>query len=178
MSEFSGKCDFADHVEIFGVENVLKSEVFVGNKKLNPKCYADLIPYFPHLVSCFVKNGTNTTVKLTEKSYVDYQEADMLRSYLNSILREYDKCRREKKEFDAEKAAQEVSFYKHNIEAIRELAERVAMNGRKAEIDDIHLSVSEHYRKRLIEEMIKNRVDPARWGYGRLCEEGVSFEDY
>ena len=33
MSRFSGKCDFFDEIEIFGLEHILNSEVYVGDSK-------------------------------------------------------------------------------------------------------------------------------------------------
>lgn len=33
MSRFSGKCDFCDEIEIFGLDHILNSDVYVGDSK-------------------------------------------------------------------------------------------------------------------------------------------------
>ena len=77
MSKFSGKCDFCDEIEIFGLEHILNSEVYVGDNKepLKLTCLADCVPYFPHLV-CLSHHDTKKNcghIWLTEKSWVDIE---------------------------------------------------------------------------------------------------------
>ena len=36
MSNFSGKCDLYDHIEIHGLENTLKSKIYVGYDSKEP----------------------------------------------------------------------------------------------------------------------------------------------
>lgn len=77
MSRFSGKCDFCDEIEIFGLEHILNSEVYVGNSEepLKLTCLADCVPYYPYIVSIAhhdnVKNCSY--IRLTEKSWVDIE---------------------------------------------------------------------------------------------------------
>ena len=75
MSKFSGKCDFYDEIEIFGLENILKSKVYVGENKepLNLTCREDCIPYYPYVVTCSVKTNNVGTIHLTSKSWVDIE---------------------------------------------------------------------------------------------------------
>lgn len=76
MSRFSGKCDFFDKIEIFGLENILKSKVYIGSEKepLVLKNRKDCIPYYPYvIVSSFSTNGIGT-FRLTSKSWVDIEE--------------------------------------------------------------------------------------------------------
>lgn len=78
MSKFSGKCDFCDEIEIFGLEHILNSEVYVGDSEepLKLTCLADCVPYYPHIVSVAshdnVKN--RSYIRLTSKSWVDIEE--------------------------------------------------------------------------------------------------------
>ena len=77
MSRFSGKCDFCDEIEIFGLEHILNSEVYVGDSEdpLNLTCLADCVPYFPHIV-CLSHHDTKKNcghIRLTDKSWVDIE---------------------------------------------------------------------------------------------------------
>ena len=49
-----------------------------------------------------------------------------------------------------------------------ELANRVKINGKKASTDGLHLSIYDFYRKELVEEMVKNGLNPADYGYERF----------
>lgn len=77
MSRFSGKCDFCDYIESVGLENVLKSKVYVGGdaQPLALHSMADCVPYFPYVISrSFTTQGTGT-IYLMSKSWVDIEEA-------------------------------------------------------------------------------------------------------
>ena len=96
MSKFSGKCDFYDHILINGLENILKSKVYVGRSRepLKLTCEADCIPYYPYVISaCCCTHGVGT-IYLTERSWVDIEEKqighlpahDMYRAFLQEEL--------------------------------------------------------------------------------------------
>ena len=78
MSRFSGKCDFCDEIEIFGLERILNSDVYVGDSEepLNLTCLADCVPYFPHIVSIAHHDNVKkrSYIRLTAKSWVDIEE--------------------------------------------------------------------------------------------------------
>lgn len=102
MSRFSGKCDFFDEIEIFGLEHILNSEVCVGDSKepLKLTCLADCVPYFPHIV-CFSHhdNAKNCGhIRLTEKSWVDieaerYGEHNIHEHYRQVLREEIERAR-------------------------------------------------------------------------------------
>lgn len=77
MSRFSGKCDFCDEIEIFGLERILNSDVYVGDSEepLKLTCLADCVPYYPHIVSvAHHDNVTNRSyIRLSSKSWVDIE---------------------------------------------------------------------------------------------------------
>lgn len=97
MSRFSGKCDFCDEIEIFGLEHILNSEVYVGDSEepLKLTCLADCVPYFPHIV-CLSHHDTKKNcghIWLTDKSWVDieaerYGEHQMHEYYRDELRRE------------------------------------------------------------------------------------------
>lgn len=76
MSRFSGKCDFCDEIEIFGLDKILKSEVYVGDsdEPLKLTCLADCVPYYPYVVVTSACSGDRATIRLTSKSWVDIEE--------------------------------------------------------------------------------------------------------
>lgn len=78
MSRFSGKCDFCDEIEIFGLDCILNSKVYVGQSAdpLELHCLADCVPYYPYIVSSsYMDNvGKRGVIRLTEKSWVDIEE--------------------------------------------------------------------------------------------------------
>lgn len=77
MSRFSGKCDFCDEIEIFGLERIMNSDVYVGDSEepLKLTCLADCVPYYPHIVSvAHHDNVTNRSyIRLSAKSWVDIE---------------------------------------------------------------------------------------------------------
>lgn len=78
MSRFSGKCDFCDEIEIFGLEHILNSDVYVGESKepLKLTCLADCVPYYPYIVSVAHHDNVKkcSYIRLTSKSWVDIEE--------------------------------------------------------------------------------------------------------
>lgn len=78
MSRFSGKCDFCDEIEIFGLEHILNSDVFVGDsaETLRLTCLADCIPYYPYIVvmSYHDRATGRGHIRLSKKSWVDIEE--------------------------------------------------------------------------------------------------------
>ena len=131
----------------------------------------DLIQYYPYIVSsaCYNIKG-KSVIYLSSESWVDYEERDYLEFRLKDLLRIYNRCKRKKIEFNVEEALKEVVWRNWDIEPIRELANRVEKNGKKATVDGIHLKMHEHYRRELAIEMIKNGLNPEDYGYGRFVE--------
>lgn len=172
ISSYSDRCDFCDHIYFSGVENVLKADIYVGDKKLEAKEYRDLIPYLPYIIGIFIggKDG-DSYIRLSKESYVDSYERETLEWYLKNLLRIYNRCKRKKIPFNKEAAVHEICFDHHNEDIITELANRVAQFGRKAKIDGLHTSYGDFYRKNLVDEMIKYNIDPADFGLERFLED-------
>lgn len=96
MSKFSGKCDFYDEIEIFGLDRILLAKIYVGESDypLPIKTYTDCIPYFPHIVtmSFYDKEKDVTIIRLSEKSWVDIEERRYgkmpIHDYYRQLLKE------------------------------------------------------------------------------------------
>lgn len=158
MSRFSGKCDLYDHIKICGLENTLKSSIYLGwdnEEPLDIKEERDLVPYYPFVISCGAFEHGVGTMHLMSKSWVDYEEEDVLEAYLQQILKIQRRCKRKKVEFNVDEVFEEVCYPFYFHEEIKTLIERVKECGKKATYDGIHLSSKNYYRDQLVEEMIK-----------------------
>ena len=171
MSKYSGKCDMADTIAIHG-ERILNAKIYTKNSNapLQINDVKDLIPYYPYTIgSAYFDNTEGTSViYLSAESWVDYEERDRLTFYLQHLLRIYNRCKRQKVEFDIDTAVNAVCWHGWNQEPITELANRVKVNGKKATIDGLHLQMHERYRRELVAEMVKNGLNPANYGYARF----------
>lgn len=78
MSRFSGKCDFCDMIDIFGLDHIINCDVYVGNNEepLKITCREDCIPYYPYVVSMSSMDTKNKNgyIRLTTRSWVDIEE--------------------------------------------------------------------------------------------------------
>lgn len=98
MSRFSGKCDFCDDIDIFGLERILKSNVYLHGREepLKLTCKEDCIPYYPYIVSsaCYLRDGAST-LHLSNHPYTDEiakyspRAAEHYRSELRAEALEY-----------------------------------------------------------------------------------------
>ena len=166
MSRFSSVSDLKDHIEINGLENTMKSKIYVGDKLLDVKEPKDLIPYYPHTIAMAVcKNGIGD-IYLSKRSYVDVAEEDSLTLYLETMIREYERCKRKNIEFMYDNV--EMVLGCHYEEQKKELFERVKEYGDKATIKGIHLPYKERLKKDLADEMLKHGLNPADYGYERF----------
>ena len=173
MSRYSGKCDLADEIAIFGLENVLASKIYIGDstEPLGATTYKDLIPYLPYTVSgaCY-HSGQQEIRWLSKESWVDREEREILNMYKNILVKYYRKCKRNHEEMDIKKAIEYVAFAPS--EEIYKLAVRVKTQGDKASIDGLHTPAKDMYRQLLVDEMCKYGIDPVEYGYERFVEQG------
>lgn len=86
MSRFSGKCDFADTISIYGIDFIIKNcKIFQNNKELKLNKHS-IIKYFPYLVSSMgMSKGSDGTINLTSESYVDSQNKERIKWYLEDL---------------------------------------------------------------------------------------------
>ena len=159
MSEFSGKCDFCDHVWDKDDDYFARSDFYVYTKgrehKLEINNKHDAIKYYPFLIGFggFEKDRAN--IHISSDSFIDVEERERLKSNLAYVLRYWRRCKRKKVRFDKNEALKEVSFIAIQ-DYEREIVERVAKYGDKAVLDDIHIPMHEYYRKRWYEHMVEN----------------------
>lgn len=77
MSEFSGECDFKDEIEIFGLNHILNSNIYVGTSDVSLKltCLNDCVPYYAHLVLMEAHDNKNHRgiIRLTSKPWFEIE---------------------------------------------------------------------------------------------------------
>ena len=92
MSKFSGKCDFCDEIEIFGLDHVLNCNVYLGDsdKPLRLTCLEDCIPYYPHIVAAAGMDNVHKAgvIRLSKQSWVDIEEERYGHFKMHDIFRE------------------------------------------------------------------------------------------
>lgn len=154
MSEFSGKCDLCDTLEIFGDRITPdNTEIFVGDiGPLKFKDKTDLIPYYPFLEAMMSTSQDFTHIVLSKDSYIDREENEILQSHLDDVLKAYRKAKRKKETFDfafVEKECHGFWIMKESKLIYQILTKRVQEKGDKATYEGLHLWVQNMYRENL-----------------------------
>ena len=103
MSRFTGKCDFFDDCEMIRTpeEIVERSDIYLGDAKVEIKTPKDLIPYYTHIVAsaCYNKDEGNT-INLSKESFIDSEEKELLVWRIMDAIKFARKAKKEKKPFD------------------------------------------------------------------------------
>lgn len=158
------------------LDKIFKQNINIAEtyyKKVKYNSIKDLIPLYPYIISfCSIDNtnSNNSVVWLSMKPFTDTEEEEILGFYLEDLIKIYNKCKRNKIEFDVDNAVNTVCFQGHNKNVITELANRVKEHGKRAKIDGIHTDTHEYYRQKLVDEMIKNEINIADYGYERFIK--------
>lgn len=171
MSRFSGKCDIYDTlIEIHGIDDNYdwsKLEMYHEDEKLDIKSIKDLVPYYPYLTAVMCSNRDKIYIRLSQTSFVDRHEREMMNIRLNDVKKYYRKCKRNKTEFIPEEVVKKYSMWgSDNI--YLELAKRVKEHPYTQNISGIHSNMAQWYRQELYEEMIKYGYDEdysRKWCY-------------
>ena len=156
MSKFSGKCDVFDWFGDDSDEFITNSNIKIRETTLNIKNRKDLIPYYPYLVASGGRDKNKCTVFLTEKSYIDIEEEESLKTDLKSLLDYYDKT---KDKYDENEAYKIIQPFGWNRKYSHELVKRVKEYGHDATIEGLHDPTHERYRQEFCDYMIKNGYD-------------------
>lgn len=103
ISRFTGKCDFFDDCEMIRTpeEIVGRSDIYLGDAKVEIKTPKDLIPYYTHIVSsaCYTQDNGNS-IHLSKESFIDSEEKEFLVWRIMDAIKFARKAKKEKKPFD------------------------------------------------------------------------------
>lgn len=87
MSKYSGKADFYDVINIWGIDTILECEVVVNDKVIEAKSINDFKPYFGTLISGMSINkekneaGKYDRIVLCNKPYYKQREDEIREIY-------------------------------------------------------------------------------------------------
>lgn len=191
MSIFSGKCDVYDHFCMIGcdentteedIEKEIKNTNFYirtrdGKRhRLMINCIRDLVPYYPYLIVVGAFSNSHSTIELSNRSFVDSEEDEIMSWRLNDLKRIYRRCKREKKEFnfDYVKKVQGDFLtsdpnYKLMIKIVSDNKDNTCINDLYK--NNIHNHMSEYYRNELYETMIA-------YGYSKIESYNWCFNEF
>ena len=187
MSRFCGKCDFydcfcmiaGDGDETKIMANLPKLKLYVYGKDgrahlIKTETIKDITKYYPYLeaVGCGEKDGSRV-IYLASDSFIDQEEREHLGYYIKDVYKYYNKCKRTKTKFTADECVGVVGSWWTNTELIYKIADRVEKDGKKAEFDDLHLPMWEHYRRDWFEEMVRvgySEVEAYNWCFKGLFD--------
>ena len=163
MSLYSGKCDFCDTCEIHNVDNILKSNVYIGWNIIPLKFESekDLIPYYPYIVGSSATTNGVGEIRLSTESYVDRRERESLEFYTKECQRYVNKCKRKEEIINIEHFDNQ--YYR---DVYRKILIRLVDKTKEFTLDGIYLPMAEHYREELYREMLKNdysEYDSKKW---------------
>ena len=153
MSRYSGKCDLCDSIETVGIDKFLKEcEIYTKTSNLVPlkiESEKDLVPFYPYL--CWLK--TNNKYYLCNDNYINEEENEIKEWYLKDIIKEYKKAKRNKTEFNPKYlgGVNRNKVWDSIVEIVRQKGEKTTLE----DLEDIHSTMSEYYRKEWYEELIR-----------------------
>lgn len=173
MSMFSGKCDLADHMwicndteedvqrEIDKTDFYLHRPSGLCGHKLDIHTIKDLVPYYPYLISmAYGSKEDRNKVWISSESFVDSEEKERIGWYIDDVLKYYRKCKRKKIPFIKEECIKNSFWGERHSDFFSDIIDKIIENNFKytpedAFYDGFHLSLHDHYRKSLYEEMVK-----------------------
>ena len=167
MSKFSGKCDFYDGFVMIDsdgeddeiIENIKKLKLYIQGvddrshlvKSDNIK---DICKYYPYLEKLATHNReTGYRIYLSDDSFIDIEEKQYRDYIVADVMKYWRKCKKNKVEFKEDECLE--ALWWTPTDELKEIIHRVAIDGKKAEFDDIHFSLWEHNRRKWFEELVK-----------------------
>ena len=99
MSEFSGKCDFYDHVKDCDIDSIVNAKIEVGDTPIKITQIKDCALYYPHIITCCCYIDGKANITLTSDAWFNIEENRCLNFDLETAKREYHRCKRKKEEF-------------------------------------------------------------------------------
>ena len=162
ISIYSGKADVADWFDDCDNEYLKNSELYLSGQivPLKIENQHDLAPYYPYLVVIGCGKDNHAVVHFSEKSFVDSEEEERLSWRLRDIQKYYRKCKKNKIPYTVENAISQACLFTVS-ENDRKIAEIVGQHGNRVTVHDliykyrIHSPLHEHYRKELLDEMVR-----------------------
>lgn len=182
MSMYTGKYDFADRISSYNSleEALKKTKIYAFGHDLVPlamKEPKDLVAYYPYLIGIAVGNKEGyQAIHLSSESYIDTSERERLEWVLRDAKKYYRKCKRKKEDFNVEECLKKICFFDQK-DYKRQVVERVAKDGEKADVDGIHIPMFDYGRRIWYKDLVDagwDEMQAGMWVFGlsRWFKEG------
>lgn len=179
MSQFSGKCDIYDRIEMISCdtdeeiqEYIDKTKFYIMHEKRKHELHItnrkELALYYPYLETMGYHSEGFNVIHVSSDSYIDMHEKEHLEILYDYIMKIYKKCKREKKPFIEEDVLAQCWS---PSEEVKEIIRRIAKDGRKATLDGIHTKMAEHYRRGWYDTLVSlgwDEIFAFNWVYKEL----------
>lgn len=171
----SGKYDFEDHCTMFSNPRDLinKYKIYAFGNDVVPLKFEkpeDLIAYYPYIVSMSYGNNDGTgTIYLSQRSFIDTEEEEMLGWKMDHVKVVYRRCKRNHIPFDRKAAEKAISIFDELRPFEKEIINRVERDGEKASTEGIHDIMHDNMRDKWYKLMVDNGWEESiayRWVYG------------
>lgn len=169
MSEFSGKCDFFDSVVAIHCDGdtgekleefLARTDIYVLGKdgrdhKIEVNNEKDACKYYPYLesIAAFNLHEGRNCIHLASDSFIDQEEREHIGWHIRDGKKYWNRCKRNKTVPSVEEYLEQSYWSVDYLD--RTIIERLIKDGNKAEFDDLHDWLHEHFRKKWYEEMIR-----------------------
>lgn len=182
MSMYTGKYDFADRISSYNSleEALKKTKIYAFGHDLVPlamKEPKDLVAYYPYLIGIAIGNKEGyQAIHLSSESYIDTSERERLEWVLRDAKKYYRKCKRKKEEFNIDDCLKNICFFDQK-DYKRQVVERVAKDGEKADVDGIHIPMFDYGRRIWYKDLVEvgwDKMQAGMWVFGlsRWFKEG------
>lgn len=187
MSKYCGKADLCDSIMIdldsgTSWDTIVKSYHLSKHNRdgtvteIPISCKEDFIQYYPYIIisgAWSKENGSH--LMLSSESYVDFENRERIKIYIEMFKRDFDKrkrrCKREHKEFDLYEYATEwvndtsKHWGKLDAACVDAITQAIDNNFELDKIKYGYTNMAKYYRNLLRQEMLDNGLDPEKYGY-------------
>lgn len=173
MSKYSGKCDFADLIDIYGDDKIFNNfEIYLQLKKnstlLKFGGKSDMIPFFPHIVTGMGSSDGCGAAFLSQYPYPYEKDRDYWNVTVARFKRELAYQRKRSKEtFNLKEFTIDFirnwSSSRDNDEQLWNVCNQILEGKKKLKFP--LLNGTKWYMQCLCDEMAKFDIEPARFGY-------------
>lgn len=153
MSRWTGKCDFCDHCEMLDnpKDVVKKATIYYGDVRVDIKSEKDLFPYYTHLIASMASSKESQTIHLSQKSFIDDEEASSISWRVKDLIQIARKAKKEKVELTWDYAKDKLYDFKSEPIPYKQIIDILNKN---PDIVKFHLPKDRRDANHFLEEVI------------------------
>lgn len=139
---------------------------------LDIKCLKDLLPYAAYIVNMASWSKDYCIVYIGTESYVQKMEQERIEWAARDAKKVYDRCKRQKKEYNVEDVAREITYPDQEVEDyVFEIVKRIKAHPYSFKLNDISVPICKYYKYNLYDDMIKmgySQDEAYEWCYNNI----------